>query len=626
MKYGYSFKYDGKEYRLDESIVELGGGVSVTVKTEEYPEYDAIEWTLYFENESGENSKVFSEISDSDILLSLPIPTPKRQGYRPTEGDACVITMTGMIEGGLYWENDRISATEYNLNYEYLDKAPNKTKRFANTGARSSEGMMPFFDVTAGGEGYIAAIGWTGDWKSEFSAEADGIRMKTGMKYTNFYLESGEKVRTTRTLIMKYTAGEDKYNKFRRLIKNHLSHMANTPATQPSLFASELWGGLTSCEMKKRLREMHSHGIKIEDIWIDAGWYGNCTKCDDAFSGDWWGNTGNWFANKRVHPNELSDVAECAEEMGARLMLWLEPERAIKGTEVIEKHPEWFITFPDSGNTILNYGVKEAREHTKKLLVDTMRTLNCSCYRQDFNTRLDIFFERADTEDRRGIAEIKHITGMYEVWDYLLESVPGIIIDNCAGGGRRIDIETLSRSIPFFRSDYQCNFNENPEVLQTHNSNISLYLPYNGCTSKSKGDIYTARSAYSSSFGIACYNAIFQAMGEDDFKWLKDVTDEYLSIRRYFSCDFYNHASSVFDESAWCVWQYHDADTNAGIVMAFRRCKSPFDNLTVRLKGLSDGEYTVRNLNDESVHTITDTLKISLPEKRSSVIFEYKSK
>ena len=39
-----------------------------------------------------------------------------------------------------------------------------------------------------------------------------------------------------------------------------------------------------------------------------------------------------------------------------------------------------------------------------------------------------------------------------------------------AGGGRRIDIETLRRSIPFFRSDYQCGFNANADVLQAHNA------------------------------------------------------------------------------------------------------------------------------------------------------------
>jgi hypothetical protein len=127
----------------------------------------------------------------------------------PKEGDACVITMNGMVAGKYYGENDKVSATEYGLNYEYLDKAPNKTKSFANIGGRSSEGMMPFFDVTASGCGYLAAIGWTGDWKSEFTKCDLGIRMKTGLKETRFYLKPGEKVRTSSVPIMEYDENED---------------------------------------------------------------------------------------------------------------------------------------------------------------------------------------------------------------------------------------------------------------------------------------------------------------------------------------------------------------------------------------------------------------------------------
>ena len=38
------------------------------------------------------------------------------------------------------------------------------------------------------------------------------------------------------------------------------------------------------------------------------------------------------------------------------------------------------------------------------------------------------------------------------------------------------------------------------------------------------------------------------------------IIDEYRRIRGYMSLDFYNHASEVFDESSWAIWQYHDAD------------------------------------------------------------------
>ena len=630
MKPKFRFTYGEKEYSFsakNSAKFEFESGVSVEVEAKAYHEFDAVEWVLWFENTSDKNSEIFSGINDCDTLLPLQYPEAKHPGYMPKKGDACVITMNGMVDGKYYWENDQISATEYGLNYEYLDKSPNKTKRCANVCGRSSEGMMPFFDVTASGSGYIAAIGWTGDWRADFTKCEDGVAIKTGLKYTRFYLKPGERIRTSSTLIMKYTEDEDKHNKFRRLIRNHFSHKSCTDSERDGLMAFELWGGLTSEEMKKRINELKSHDIRFEDVWIDAGWYGECTKCDDAFSGDWGDNTGTWTVNRRVHPDGLADVSESAKRAGMHLMLWFEPERAIKRTEMITKHPEWFIIKENAKSAILNYGNREAKEYVRDLVLGYANNLELSCYRQDFNIELTSYFEMNDEENRRGITEIKHITGMYEVWDSILEGAPGMIIDNCASGGRRIDIETLKRSIPFFRSDYQCNFNENPEVLQTHNTNIQKYLPYNGCTSKTKRDTYTVRSSYSSSWGGMFYNAIFQSMDEEDFKWAKKITDEYRSIRQYFSADFYNHGSSCFDPAAWTIWQYHDTETQSGIVMAFRRSESPFENVKICIKGLiSEKLYTFTNLNDNSEYDGNSTLTLTLSEKRSSVILKYRLK
>lgn len=630
MKKEFSFNYGEKRCVFsaeNNAVYELENGVTVQVVSKEHSEYDAVEWVLYFENKSDNNSEIISDISDCDTLLPLTFPRQPKPGYKPVQGDACVITMNGMVDGGYYWENDKVSATEYNFNYEYLDKAQGFTKHFCNVGTRSSEGMMPFFDVTADGSGYITAIGWTGAWKASFAKKDTGVQLQTGLKEAAFYLKPGEKIRTSSILIMCYTADEDKHNKFRKLIKNRFSHKSNTKALREGLMAVELWGGLTTEEMKKRINELKAKEIKFEDVWIDAGWYGQCTKCDEAFSGDWGEHTGEWEVNTRVHPDNLTDVAECAKSAGMKLMLWFEPERAIQGTKITEQHPDWFLKTPHTNNTILNYGNNEAADYVCKLLSSYVKELDLSCYRQDFNTELTSFFKANDEENRRGITEIKHIMGMYQLWDDLLEQFPELLIDNCASGGRRIDIETLKRSIPFFRSDYQCNFNENPEVLQTHNANISAYLTYNGCTSKTKNDTYAIRSSYSSSWGGAFYNAIFQDMTEDDFLWAKNITDEYRRIRKYFSMDFYNHGSCTFDDTAWAIWQYHDSNTDSGIVMAFRRCGSPFEQVNITLKGLrKNQDYIYTNADDSSSYVGSDTLSIRLPQKRSSVLIEYKLK
>jgi len=39
-------------------------------------------------------------------------------------------------------------------------------------------------------------------------------------------------------------------------------------------------------------------------------------------------------------------------------------------------------------------------------------------------------------------------------WDDLLRRHPHLIIDNCASGGRRMDLETMSCSVPLWRTDF----------------------------------------------------------------------------------------------------------------------------------------------------------------------------
>ncbi|MBO5271100.1 MAG: alpha-galactosidase, partial [Clostridia bacterium] len=502
MNPSFSFHYGEKQYTFsakNNAVYVPECGITVSVLSKIHQAYDATEWVLYFENTSDHDSQIFSDIWDSDTLLPLTFSDPPRPGYKPTAGDACVITMNGTVSGKYYWENDRVSASEYGFHYQYLDKAPNKTKRFSNIGGRSSDGMMPFFDVTASGSGYIAAIGWTGDWKTEFVKCEQGIQMRSGLKETAFYLKPGEKVRTSSVLIMKYGQAEDKYNKFRGLIRNHFSHKSCTAAERDGLMAFELWGGLSSEEMKKRIRRLKDHDVRFEDIWIDAGWYGSCTKCDDTFSGDWSEKTGEWTVNTRVHPGALADVAECAREAGARLMLWLEPERAKQGTPVTEQHPDWFLTLPDRTSRILNYGNDEAFRYVYELLSNYIKNLELSCYRQDFNTKLTDYFKEHDEENRRGITEIKHIMGMYRLWDTLLKEFPHLLIDNCASGGRRIDIEMLRRSIPLWRSDVQCPANFETRLSQMHHQSFNTWMPYSGTGSGRAYDIYRARSAYDSS-------------------------------------------------------------------------------------------------------------------------------
>ena len=625
----FSFTYNGNRFQPegDERVWKIDNTLIVMLKAVEYPEFDAVHWLLEFENTGSTNSGILSDLWDCDVFFSLPYKPQPRPGYLFGKGSQAVSVMQGMVAGSCYLCDDPASATEYSTKEVYF--RGKQLFQFSNTSSRSSDGILPFFTLKSEGRGAIAAIGWTGGWKAEIQSTNTSLEFRSGLQNACFYLKPGEKLRTTSILIMEYAKGEDASNKFRRLIREHFSHRACTTATRDGLLAFELWGGLPSEKMKARIAELKAHGICFEDLWIDAGWYGQCNQCDEPFSGDWWHFTGDWSVNRRVHPQGMEDVRDAAADAGMRPMLWFEPERVLSHLPIAQSHPEWFLQgkpVPEGteASWILNYGNEDAYNYGLNTLSNAIRTLNMGCYRQDFNTGLTIYFELHDEPDRRGITEIRHICGMYRLWDTLLARFPGLIIDNCSSGGRRIDLETLQRSIPFFRTDYQCAFDATPEVIQTHNVGSMRYFPYIGCTTK-VCELYALRSSYASSFGVGCYNALFQSMTEEDFAALRRAVDDYRRIRRFLSLNFYNHGSTVFDLTSWAIWQYHDAASGNGIVLAFRRLQSPCTTADIMLKGNVASKLAVTCLDDGTSSVIKDGhLHIELPEPRSSVILEYR--
>ena len=616
----FSFKYGDRVVTGGESM-QVDAHLKVTVESVAYPQFDAVEWVLWFENPSAEKSAILSEIRDGSFLVSLPPQPTKFPGDIALPGERAVVTMNGCVSGIDYATDDTVSASEFAPTTRYFHpwrRWSGNVFEIGNGSARSSERQAPFFEVTQGGLGAIIAIGWTGGWRARFADVAEGVRVETGIANARFYLEPGEKLRTSRVLMMNYAKGEDGPNKFRRLLRRHFSHVASCPGAREGLFAYELWGGLTSAEMIRRVNTLKVKGLAYEDLWIDAGWYGNSTKCDDAYTGDWMAWTGDWVTNARIHPKGLEDVRDAAKDVGMGIMLWFEPERVVPSSNFAKQHPDLLL------GPLLYYGNEKGRTYVLDMLAGFAERLDFSCYRQDFNFDPGKVMKAHDAKDREGVTEIRHVTGLYRMWDDLLERRPKLLIDNCASGGRRIDIETMRRAIPFFRSDYQCAFNANADVLQAHNAGLSRLIPYNGCTVK-LSDTYSLRSAYSSSHGVAYWNAIFQKEEEVDWTAAKKCCDEYRRIRKYFPCDFYNHGSASIDPTAWAIWQYNDPERKEGVVLAFRRAESPSSHVAIGLKGMpEDTKVEVENLDSGMKSTMTGELEIFLPRCRSSVVLLYR--
>ena len=89
------------------------------------------------------------------------------------------------------------------------------------------------------------------------------------------------------------------------------------------------------------------------------------------------------------------------------------------------------------------------------------------------------------------------MTGYLAYWDELRRRFPNLLIDTCASGGRRLDLETLRRSVPLWRSDFAYE----PSSMQQFTYGLSLWIPYFG-TGFNSVDPYVFWSQMTPALGI----------------------------------------------------------------------------------------------------------------------------
>lgn len=607
-------------------VYTLPDGLVVTRHLDIYTAYNTIRQVLYFENQSESDTCLISELYDFETAIALnDLVIRAPAGYRQEDGTCAKIYRTI----GSNWARD-----EYMAYSEFI--YPGEAKIYSCTGGRSAQGLAPYFDLNRGDKGCLIAIGWTGQWNASFTGKDENITVRTGIEGVSFCLRPHEKIRTSSTLMLQYDNGQTNgHIMFRRLIKKHFSLVGKPGRLENGPLSFCAWGALSSKKMTERLGQFKEHKLGGEIYWIDAGWYGHSTdRCPNEHTGDWGAHTGSWNINPNYHPDGLTEVSDAVKKAGMRMLLWVEPERVLKDTDTPKFHPDWFLKLDDTNPTwLLNLGCEEALTGTFDMLSELIEKLDLVCYRQDFNIDPLVFWRKNDEENRRGMTEIKHINGLYRLWDLLLERFPNILIDNCASGGRRNDIEMLARSMPLWRSDYQCTFNADPETAQIHTTGISQWLPYHGTGLGTViGDAYKIRSCYAPSMTTSYWMYDENDLSADQpLNELRARFDEYKRVRPYLSCDFYPLVPNSLCDTSWCAWQFDRPEQDDGIVLAFRRPLSPLTHASFDLGGIDNKKsYTFTDADTGERITVTglslaeNGLQVHIPNKRESKLFFYK--
>ncbi len=474
--------------------------------------------------------------------------------------------------------------------------AVGETQTYApTTDGRPCAAAWPYFNINSSAGGAIVAVGWSGQWQTDFTRHTDGsIQMVAGQQLTHLKLHPGESIRTP-LIAMLFYRGDwlRSHNLWRRWMLDHNLPRVDGKLPDPHFTpcSSHQYAEMTQADeasQKHFIDKYIENGMKPDYWWMDAGWY----PCDGN-----WPKTGTWEPDPKRFPNGLRAVSDYAHAKGVKIIVWFEPERVYAGTWIYDNHPEWLLanqknadgSLKRSENQLLNMGNPEALKWLTDHVDGLIKSQGIDLYRQDYNIGPLSFWRTNDADDRQGITENHYVSGYLAYWDELRRRNPSIFIDSCASGGHRNDLETMRRAIPLLRSD--CLFEPNGQ--QGHTYGLSLWLPYYGTGSKSP-DVYSIRSMMALNL-IGCWD--MRTDNTVDKKMLKRVWDQWRSVAGEMLGDFYPLTPYTLSNQQWMGWMYYTPEKGTGVIQLYRHGASPYVSAQFQLQGLDENvKYEVRNL------------------------------
>jgi len=462
---------------------------------------------------------------------------------------------------------------------------------------RSSNDYMPFIELNLDEKnGYLFAIGWSGSWKARFANTGKAVDVEIGMERTNFRLLPGETVRQPSVLVFvrkNQSRREFKTLVHRFMLENKVPRDSKGQIIPPILAVASGGGNKTPKMMADVLQYCIDNKMPFDTYWIDAGWcgaphedelYGNCGP-------DWWKYVGDWRVNTTTHPTgDLLPIADAVHKAGLKFLLWFEPERMTDSAPILKQHPEY------RHGQLVDYGNPEALKWIQDTVYGIIGKHKIDVYRQDFNMEPGPVWRGMDAPDRVGIAEAKHVAGMYMFLDDMRARFPDILQENCASGGRRIDVEMISRAHTYCRSDYYVGRKPGDTAFilgQSGTLNLMPYLPFQGCEFNCVpvGDDYAAFSIISAGTVITPSDfdggIIRRKITDPETAWFKKVFGVAVRMRPFYMGDFHPLTGETgVGDDVWCAWQCDRPDQQAGFAIAFRRAAATGPTRTFTLSGI----------------------------------------
>lgn len=337
-------------------------------------------------------------------------------------------------------------------------------------------------------------------------------------------------------------------------------------------------------------REAKKAGIEM--LVMDDGWFGK-RNLDDSSLGD-------WTVNEEKITSGLPDLVKKVNETGLAFGIWFEPEMISPDSDLYRKHPDWAIQIegrrPSQSRAqyVLDLSRPEVVDYAYRCVSDILHSAPIAYVKWDMNRQLcDIGSIYLDKESQGELFH-RYMLGVYEMQERLVQEFPGLLLENCSGGGARFDPGMLYYSPQIWCSDNvdaieRLRIQEGTALIYplstmgAHVGDCPNHIVGRNTPFETRGHV-----ALAGTFG---YELDITEMAEEERSQIPGQVKMYHKYRKLMQEGDYYRLSSWTAEKPYDCWEVAAKDGSEALVTFVQVLARPnFHSRIIYLRGLEEEE------------------------------------
>ncbi len=324
---------------------------------------------------------------------------------------------------------------------------------FGSISGRSGKGFSPWCGLETPKGCYSAAMAWSGCWNC-CAVPADGYcHFSMGLSTEEFFtdVKPGETFTAPSFYLAEGETLEDACLEQRRYFRKNLS-LLNDGGLADLPYEYNTWWPYEDSAINEDIFQQNAEiarKLGCRYAMMDAGWFGGTEEGQS-----WYEKRGDWeIVNQEKFPSGMKALCDKAKAVGILPGIWCEIEAVGKDAKLNEIRPEIIAKRDGKSLGYVCLASKAGREWAMSVIDRIAGEYGAKWIKFDYNLDPAPGCNADGHDHGKGDGLYAHYLGYYRLLDEIHRKYPDVVIENCASGGLRMDIEIASHCHYNFLSD-----------------------------------------------------------------------------------------------------------------------------------------------------------------------------